>query len=116
MRAETRLLRSALPAFFLISALAPSRSAAFWPTDPTVNMPLSRAGGAQARPRSISDATGGALVVWEDQRSGSSDIYAQHVLASGAVDPAWPADGRALCAAAGDQPLPTTVSADAGGA
>jgi hypothetical protein len=31
------------------------------------------------------------------------DVFAQHVLASGALDPAWPSSGRAVCAAAGSQ-------------
>src|SRR5262249_8267897 len=43
-------------------------------------------------------------------------IYAQHVQASGAVDPAWPLDGRALCNAAGDQLFPTILSDGASGA
>ena len=38
------------------------------------------------------------------------------MLASGAVDPAWPADGFALCAAAGDRGDPTIVADGAGGA
>ena len=40
------------------------------------------------------DGLGGALVSWEDWRDlpiTSRDTYAQRVLASGAVDPAWPA-------------------------
>ena len=36
-------------------------------------------------------------------------IYAQHVLASGAVDGAWPAGGRALCTAVSHQQIPTVV-------
>ena len=63
------------------------------------------------------DGAGGAIVVWYDYRSGgSNNIYAQHVLASGAVDPAWPADGRALCTAANNQHYPQIVSDGTGGA
>jgi hypothetical protein len=62
------------------------------------------------------DGAGGAIVTWQDARSGNSDIYAQHVLASGAPDPAWPADGRALCTASGNQNVPTIVPDGAGGA
>jgi hypothetical protein len=54
-------------------------------------------------------------VTWYDSRSGSNyDIYAQRVNASGAVQ--WPADGVALCTAAGNQNSPTIVSDGAGGA
>jgi len=62
-----------------------------------------------------SDGAGGAIITWSDLRSGTdSDIYAQHVLASGLVDPGWPVDGRAICTAAGDQSSPAIVSDGAG--
>jgi hypothetical protein len=65
----------------------------------------------------VSDGAGGAIVTWQDLRSGLGyDIYAQHVLASGAVDAGWPANGRALCVATNDQNLPMIVSDGAGGA
>lgn len=66
----------------------------------------------------VPDGAGGAVVMWNDPRNSGvsqNDIYAQHVLASGAVDPAWPVDGRALCTAAGDQFYPVAVSDGAGG-
>jgi hypothetical protein len=76
------------------------------------------ASGDQGSATIVDDGAGGAIVTWYDSRGGSftDDIYAQHVLASGAVDPAWPADGRALCTAAHDQVTPTIVSDRAGGA
>ena len=59
----------------------------------------------------VSDGHGGAIVAWSDLRNGTDfNIYAQHVLASGLVDPAWPADGRALCMAQGHQRLCEIVS------
>src|SRR5439155_981130 len=65
----------------------------------------------------VGDGAGGAIVTWQDFRNGpNSDIYAQHVLASGAVDGAWPADGRALCTALYDQYYSTIVGDGAGGA
>jgi len=63
----------------------------------------------------ISDGAGGAIVTWDDRRSGGSDIYAQHVLASGAMDPAWTANGVAVCTAAGGQQVPSIVSDGVGG-
>jgi len=71
----------------------------------------------QSQPQIASDGAGGAIVVWSDGRnSGIIDIYAQHVLASGAVDPVWPVDGAVVCAAAGAQGLPQIVTDGAGGA
>src|SRR5262249_53144036 len=64
-----------------------------------------------------SDGRGGAIVTWYDQRNGKDyDIYAQHVLASGSTDRAWPRGGVALCGAPGHQRAPTAVSDGAGGA
>ena len=65
-------------------------------------------------PTIISDGGGGAIVTWQDGRSGSWDIYAQRVDASGAVQ--WTANGVALCAATLDQMWPAITSDGAGGA
>ena len=61
--------------------------------------------GGQFAPVIVSDGAGGAVVAWEDNRSAvtETDVFAQHVLATGVVDPAWPANGAALCAATGLQ-------------
>jgi len=64
----------------------------------------------------VSDGAGGAIIGWADYRSGAWDVYAQHVLASGAVDPLWPVNGMAVCAAAGDQYYPFAVGDGSGGA
>src|SRR5947208_9826454 len=74
------------------------------------------ASGSQSAPRIVADGVGGAIITWQDSRSPSgSDIYAQHVLASGSLDPAWPVNGLAVCTAAGNQLTPAIVSDDAGG-
>jgi len=73
--------------------------------------------GDQAPSAIVSDGEGGAFVTWEDPRSGGGlDIYAQHVLSTGAVDGAWPADGAAFCTAADDQSTPAIAGVGAGGA
>ena len=84
-------------------------------TDPAA---LANALGGQTRPVITSDGVGGAIVAWQDQRNESpgSDIFAQHVLSSGVVDPNWPANGRALCAAPGVQDNAAIVGDGAGGA
>ena len=76
---------------------------------------LCTATGDQDNPQITSDGAGGAIVTWEDYRSGSNwDIYAQRVNASGSVQ--WTTDGVALCTATGDQYWPTIVPDGAGGA
>jgi hypothetical protein len=98
----------------LLALLLPRPAVAVWPTDPGVNVPLCSAGGAQFRPVSVSDGEGGAIVIWEDNRSGNQDLYAQRISADGAV--LWTLDGVALCTATGDQWYPKIVSDSAGGA
>jgi len=68
----------------------------------------------QQHPTIVSDGAGGAIVTWDDKRSGSDDIYARRVNASGAVQ--WTTDGVAVCAATGDQRIPKIASDGAGGA
>ncbi len=84
-----------------------------WPVNGTM---LCGAVDIQTLPYAVPDGAGGAIVVWRDQRAGTSDIYAQHVLPNGAVDPAWPMDGRALCGAIGNQESPKVLTDGMGGA
>lgn len=86
------------------------------PAWPANGRAICSSSGDQYLPTLVSDGAGGALITWTDLRSGSADIYAQHVLASGVVDPAWPANGRVLCTAAGNQDTPMIESDGAGGA
>jgi len=71
---------------------------------------------AQQFPVTVSDGSGGAIIAWKDRRNGGWDIYAQHSLASGAVDPGWPAGGLAVCTAQGDQINAVIVPDGSGGA
>jgi hypothetical protein len=84
---------------------------------PTENLPAP-APGAAAWPKLATDLAGGAIITWQDERAGSTNnnIYAQHVTASGMVDASWPANGRLICAAAGQQMFPAITSDGAGGA
>ena len=75
---------------------------------------LCTAANFQSNPKIATDGSGGAIVTWQDQRSGSGDIFAQRVNAAGV--PQWSADGVALCAAAYDQLRPMIASDGAGGA
>ncbi len=61
------------------------------------------------------DGTGGAIIVWQDLRSGTTfDLYAQRV--NGGGGPIWPANGIILSTAANDQYSPHLVPDGYGGA
>ena len=77
---------------------------------------LSLASGVQWFSRMVSDNAGGAIVTWQDLRADEGDIYAQRVLSTGTVDPAWPDSGRAISTAASQQVLPTIIADGSGGA
>ncbi|MBI3635863.1 MAG: hypothetical protein HY216_06535, partial [Candidatus Rokubacteria bacterium] len=79
---------------------------------------LTGAPNGQISPRVCSDGTGGALVTWEDYRSGSSnpDIYAQHVTGAGTIAPGWPVDGLLIAGGTSVQNFPAITADGAGGA
>lgn len=72
----------------------------------------------------IPDGAGGAILAWEDGRSGPGtyqpdslmDIYAQRVTSSGAIALGWPAAGLAVCALDRAQLGPTAITDGAHGA
>jgi len=60
---------------------------------------ISTASNDQSYPAIASDGSGGAIITWNEYRSGTNyDIYAQRIDASGMVQ--WAADGVAVCTAA----------------
>jgi hypothetical protein len=82
-----------------------------WTTD---GVAICSAINGQYNPRIVSDGAGGAIIGWVDNRAGNSDIYAQRVNASGAVQ--WTVDGVAVCTAAQTQTAMSMVADGAGGA
>lgn len=76
-----------------------------WTTD---GVPISTAANVQRAQRTLADGLGGAVIVWEDDRSGDFDIYAQRVNSTGVV--LWPANGQAICTALGAQMNPALSS------
>jgi hypothetical protein len=75
---------------------------------------LCTAGDTQLKPVIVTDGANGAIVAWEDYRTGTADIYARRVNSAGT--PLWSANGTALCTASGAQWRPQIVSDAAGGA
>lgn len=67
----------------------------------------------QLNPQITTDGSNGAIIVWEDYRSGI-DIYAQLIDADGNVQ--WGLSGTAVCASSNDQLLPQIISDNSGGA
>jgi len=84
-----------------------------WPAN---GLAICSAPAAQGFPAIASDGAGGAIISWDDPRAGTFDVFAQHVREDGSVDPAWPANGRAVCSAAGDQGRSTIVTDGSHGA
>ena len=61
-----------------------------------------------------SDGGGGAIIAWEDRRSGTYDIYAQRLAADGAAQ--WTPDGIVICDSGQIQVSPQVVEDGSGGA
>ncbi len=81
----------------------------------TNGVALSADSNNQEAPVMVSDGAGGAIIAWQDFRSGSNyDIYAQRVNSSGAVQ--WMGGGVPISSAAGDQSHPAIAGDGAGGA
>ncbi len=97
-----------------LAMLIPCIGVSQWSSDPKVNRLISNATNDQINTASVSDGSGGAIIVWQDKRSGSYDIYAQRVNASGVVQ--WSANGVSVCSVDSDQVRPAITSDGAGGA
>jgi hypothetical protein len=61
-----------------------------------------------------SDGAGGAIIAWSDGRSGTFQIYAQHIDSTGNIP--WSLNGVAICNAVSYQYFPEIVSDGSGGA
>jgi hypothetical protein len=93
--------------------LAPAVGRAAWSANPvtvhatTDHCPLVAA---------ASDAQNGAIVVWQQNSGSLRPFLAKHLLASGDVDPAWPAAGASVTTATGGGGALGALSDDSGGA
>jgi hypothetical protein len=71
-------------------------------------------------PRISSDGIDGAVITWQDRSNGNTyfDIFAQRVRSSdddGSLEELWPANGLAVCTAAGHQYYPQLIGDGNGG-
>ncbi len=70
--------------------------------------------GNQEFPKAAADGEGGAIVTWQDLRTGGADIYAQRVTGRGT--PQWSPSGAPLSADPASQNFPVIIPDGAGGA
>jgi hypothetical protein len=92
---------------------ADGRLAAGWVPGGTA---LCIAPGWQGIDRVAPDGAGGAIVAWNDWRSGEDDVYAARVDGSGATAAGWPANGLAVSAEPHDQGIGGLCAAERGSA
>src|SRR5678816_501231 len=89
-----------------------SNGVALWTTD---GVPICVQLFTQFTPRIVSDNNGGAIISWQDQRSGGSfDVYAQRINSAGVTQ--WTANGVAVVSGSGNQAAPVVASDGTGGA
>lgn len=79
-------------------------------------IPICTAPENQNRPKVVGDEAGGAIITWQDMRSGvsNSDIYAQRIDANGS--PQWTINGIPICNEVNIQTSPCIVTDGTGGA
>ncbi|NQT29648.1 MAG: hypothetical protein HQ596_03660 [Candidatus Saganbacteria bacterium] len=75
---------------------------------------LCKYSGNQNFPKATTDSKDGMIVVWQDYRSGHSDIYAQRIGPAG--NPLWGTAGIPVCTAKVGQFAPELISDGSGGA
>jgi hypothetical protein len=108
-----RALRIGVLATLLSVIVPPDIARAAWQVDGT---PLCQASNRQSKPVMVPDGSGGAIVVWNDERAGAGvlDIYAQRIGPAG--DIVWASDGIAVCSVNEAQSVGNAVPDGAGGA
>lgn len=88
-----------------------SDSGGLWATN---GVALCSAANDQTTATIASDGAGGAIVSWEDTRTGIDETYAQRISPAGIVQ--WAANGVAVSNGAGAELLPTILADGTGGA
>ena len=67
-----------------------------------IRVPVSDAANSQITTAAVSDAAGGAIIAWVDNRTGVPGIYAHRLRSTDRTDPAWSANGVAISTEATD--------------
>jgi hypothetical protein len=98
----------------LIIVLVNANTNAQWFSDSSLNNLICNAAINYSLYKSVSDGSGGAIIVWSDSRNGTADIYAQRINANGVLQ--WTINGVAICNATGEQASATVIPDGNGGA
>jgi hypothetical protein len=77
-------------------------------------MPIDTTQNDQAEPELVSDGSGGAMMIWFDNRNGDWDIYGQRIDGDGNL--LWSAGGVPICLASGSVSVMRLVATPDGGA
>jgi hypothetical protein len=85
-----------------------------WASDSATNTVVCDTTGQRDSPQACSDGANGAVIVWEDGRTGDLAIYAQHLNANGY--PTWTKNGVKLAQSNSTQQFPIMASDGSGGA
>ena len=73
-------------------------------------VPITATDSAYWYQRIVSDGQSGAIICWQDKRSGNWDVYAQHIDSSGTI--LWDTNGMAVCNAVNDQGSVAMIPSD----
>lgn len=105
--------RAGPPAIYVQRIAADATVEVGWPTN---GIPVTPTSAGQALPRLVSDDVNGALVFWEDARTGGPSAYAHRITWRGRRADSWPVAGLALSPSIGRQDLIRPLRDGAGGA
>ena len=105
--------RGGAPAVYLQRFASDATVEIGWPTN---GVEVALAAGAQSLPVLATDEAEGALVFWEDLRTGAAAAYVQRITWRGRRADGWPSGGLALSPALGRQDLVRALRDGAGGA
>lgn len=90
--------------FDLYAQRIDASGSAQWTTDGIV---VDNSGGDKINPCILPDNSGGAIIVWEDTRSGESDVYGQYINSGGKM--LWNSGGLDICTIVGNQRTPRMI-------
>ncbi len=108
-------IRQTVICSILFFVIWPFPTEAQWSWNPAVNNAICTATENQNYTQICCDGSGGAIITWRDERSGTDkDIYAQRISGAGVVQ--WTANGNAICTATENQENPKLFIDGSGGA
>ncbi len=109
------MIKKVLLILICCTGLSTSKIFGQWKSDSTTNTSVCTSANSQQNPQACTDGSNGAIIVWEDFRSGNNwDIYAQKLNSDGVAQ--WTANGINICSSNANQTSPVICSDGNGGA